>query len=33
MTGLSKLIPTQVEAKIDASILVEVVKFTDAADA
>jgi hypothetical protein len=31
MTGLSKLIPTQVEAKVDASIIVEVVKFTDAA--
>src|SRR5271155_4252009 len=33
MTGLSKLIPHQVDAKVDASIIVEVVKFTDAADA
>jgi hypothetical protein len=30
MTGLSKLIPHQVDAKVDASIIVEVVKFTDA---
>jgi hypothetical protein len=30
MTGLSKLIPHQIDAKVDASILVEVVKFTDA---
>jgi len=30
MTALSKLIPQQVEAKVDGSLIVEIVKFTDA---
>ena len=29
MTGLSKLIPAQVEAKVDGSIIVELVRYTD----
>jgi hypothetical protein len=30
MTGLAKLIPHQVDAKVDASLVVQVVKFTEA---
>jgi hypothetical protein len=33
MAGLKQMIPQEIEAKVDATLVVEVVKFTDAADA